>query len=217
MTGRTLNLVVLLESQRSRMTARHTQLPLLATFALIGLTAVAVFAPLAAATGNARERAAEAAAQDDARHQALSSMVAEQDAAARRAIESAREVVKTNQTVTTGDLLTDVRRPAARPGRTVRMLVTAYCPCTKCCGPSAQGITASGKKVSYNQGRFVAADKTLLPFGTRLQVPGYHDAATVEVTDTGSAIRGHRLDVYYHSHQKALEWGKRWVDVVVLD
>ncbi len=97
------------------------------------------------------------------------------------------------------------------------MLVTAYCPCTKCCGPSAQGITASGKRVSYNQGRFVAADKTLLPFGTRLQVPGYHGASTVEVVDTGSAIKGHRLDVYYPSHQKALEWGKRWVDVLVLE
>lgn len=198
------------------MTARRTQLPLLATFALIGLTAVAVFAPLAGAAGNARDRAAEATARDDAaRHQALSAMVAEQDAAARRAIDAAKDIAAT--TPPAAELLKEVKVESAPKGRTVRMLVTAYCPCTKCCGPSAQGITASGKRVSYNQGRFVAADKSLLPFGTRLQVPGYHSAATVEVVDTGSAIKGHRLDVYYPSHQKALEWGKKWVDVLIVE
>src|SRR4051812_3298311 len=41
--------------------------------------------------------------------------------------------------------------------RTVRMEVTAYCPCPICCGEGAHGITASGKLVSHNGGRFVAA------------------------------------------------------------
>src|SRR5688500_12547387 len=36
---------------------------------------------------------------------------------------------------------------AAPRTRVMRMEVTAYCPCTKCCGPKAQGITASGKHV----------------------------------------------------------------------
>src|SRR4051794_19478767 len=42
--------------------------------------------------------------------------------------------------------------PAAAPAkhyRTIRMEVTAYCPCTKCCGENAEGITASGHTVSY--------------------------------------------------------------------
>src|SRR5262245_45780006 len=34
------------------------------------------------------------------------------------------------------------------------MEVTAYCPCHKCCGPKAAGLTASGKRVTYNDGRF---------------------------------------------------------------
>ena len=34
----------------------------------------------------------------------------------------------------------------ARGPRIVMMEVTAYCPCKKCCGPKAQGITASGKR-----------------------------------------------------------------------
>jgi 3D (Asp-Asp-Asp) domain-containing protein len=102
-------------------------------------------------------------------------------------------------------------------GRTVRMLVTAYCACTKCCGPNAQGITASGKPVTHNQGRFVAADKSILKLGQKLVVPGYHSGRPVEVLDTGSAIKGNRLDVYFPSHQRALEWGRQWLDVTIVD
>src|SRR5215203_735405 len=36
--------------------------------------------------------------------------------------------------------------PALPTIKTIEMEVTAYCPCTKCCGPKAQGITASGKR-----------------------------------------------------------------------
>lgn len=107
-------------------------------------------------------------------------------------------------------------RSASGNARTVRMLVTAYCACTKCCGPNAQGITASGKPVTYNQGRFVAADKTVLKLGQKLKVPGYHEGRQVEVLDTGSAIKGNRLDVYFPSHQRALEWGRQWLDVTVV-
>src|SRR4051812_39794704 len=75
--------------------------------------------------------------------------------------------------------------------RTIRMEVTAYCPCTKCCGENAEGITASGHTVSYNGGRFVAADTDVLPFKTKLIIPGYH-GAPVEVIDRGGAIKGNK-------------------------
>ena len=101
--------------------------------------------------------------------------------------------------------------------RTIRMEVTAYCACTKCCGPKAQGITASGKTVSYNGGRFVAADTSVLGFGTKLIIPGYAGGEAVEVIDRGGAIKGHRLDVYYPTHREARQWGRQWVDVVVVE
>lgn len=101
--------------------------------------------------------------------------------------------------------------------RIMLMEVTAYCPCPKCCGPKAQGITASGKHVSYNDGRFVAADTRHLPFGTQIQIPGYHNEAKVEVIDRGGAIKGNKLDVFFPTHQEALEWGRQWVAVKVLN
>ena len=97
------------------------------------------------------------------------------------------------------------------------MEVTAYCPCKKCCGPSAAGITASGKHISYNDGRFVAADTDRLPFGTKLVVPGYGEAALpVEVIDRGGAIKGNKLDVFFPTHQAALEWGRRRIAVLII-
>ena len=89
-----------------------------------------------------------------------------------------------------------------------RMVVTAYCPCTECCGPNAVGITASGKPVSANGQRFVAADRSV-PFGTMLTIPGYTGGRPVEVLDRGGAIRGNRLDVYFPTHREARQWGVR--------
>src|SRR5687767_11078009 len=71
--------------------------------------------------------------------------------------------------------------------RAVFMEVTAYCPCKKCCGPKAQGLTASGRHVSHNEGRFVAADTSVLPFHTKLVIPGYASNLPVEVLDRGGA------------------------------
>src|SRR2546427_5198434 len=59
------------------------------------------------------------------------------------------------------ELLHDVD---VRQTRTLTMEVTAYCPCRKCCGKNARGLTASGARVSHNAGLFVAADTALLPF-----------------------------------------------------
>ena len=48
-------------------------------------------------------------------------------------------------------------------------VITAYCPCTKCCGKS-DGITASGEKAV--EGVTIAADTNILPFGTKVIIDG---------------------------------------------
>src|SRR5262245_41938018 len=115
------------------------------------------------------------------------------------------------------ELLRDVSSaPELKPtSKLVTMEVTAYCACTKCCGPNAQGLTASGKDVSYNESKFVAADRSMA-FGTKMLIPGY-DAQPVEVIDRGGAIKGNRLDVFFPTHQQALEWGRRTVAVTVFE
>jgi 3D (Asp-Asp-Asp) domain-containing protein len=97
--------------------------------------------------------------------------------------------------------------------QTVRMRVTAYCPCRKCCGRFSDGVTASGHKIQPRD-TFVAADKKYR-FGTEMIVPGYNNAEPVKVLDRGCRIYGNRLDVFFHSHGKAKEWGVRYFDVRV--
>lgn len=97
--------------------------------------------------------------------------------------------------------------------QTVKMRVTAYCPCRKCCGKYSDGITACGHKIRPGDA-LVAADKKY-PFGTEILIPGYNDAEPVKVLDRGGVIRGNRLDVFFHRHEEALNWGVRHLDVKV--
>ena len=132
-------------------------------------------------------------------------------------VASAPDAIATGATVPmpVRPTLTSVRVARHLPAQSIWMEVTAYCPCKVCCGLRANGITASGKSVRHNGGRFVAADTDVLPFGTRVSIPGYHDGKAVPVIDTGSAINGHRLDVFFSSHAKAEAWGRKMLRVRV--
>lgn len=185
-----------LRNDESRMTTAWRHPRALALPALLGLLAVAQLAPAAFAADRSRPTTRPSAAAVDEGEVQLASA-------------RSSDLLRTT-------LVTPSVTPSAK-ARTLRMLVTAYCPCVKCCGPNAQGITASGKPVTHNGGRFVAADRRILPLYKRLVVPGYHADEPVQVLDTGSAIKGYRLDVYFPSHQTALEWGKQWLDVTVVE
>jgi 3D (Asp-Asp-Asp) domain-containing protein len=102
---------------------------------------------------------------------------------------------------------------AANQWETVKMRVTAYCPCPKCCGNYSDGVTASGHKINPGD-LFVAADKSY-PFGTEMIIPGYKNSDPVKVLDRGGVIQGTRLDVFFDTHQKALEWGVKYLDVII--
>ena len=59
----------------------------------------------------------------------------------------------------------------------------------------------------------IAADTAYYSFGTRMYVPGYGWGV---VEDRGGAIKGpRRLDLYFDSHGKALQWGRRQVKVEI--
>ena len=96
---------------------------------------------------------------------------------------------------------------------TVSMNVSAYCPCEKCCGIFADGITASGHQI-VPEDVFVAAPKKY-PFGTEMVIEGYAEGKAVKVEDVGGAIKGNKLDLFFDSHKTALLWGRKQVDVRV--
>ncbi|MHC4087671.1 MAG: 3D domain-containing protein [Planctomycetota bacterium] len=97
--------------------------------------------------------------------------------------------------------------------QTIRMRVTAYCACRRCCGKFADGITASGHKIRRGD-TFAAADKRY-SFGTEMVVAGYNNGKPIKVLDRGGAIRGNKLDVFFPTHKKARKWGVKYIDVKV--
>lgn len=108
-------------------------------------------------------------------------------------------------------------REIERSPEVVRMKVSAYCPCEKCCGIYADGKTSIGKDAWKTLG--VAAAPKLLPYGTKLEIPSI---GIREVDDTGGAMRQsakqeiYHIDIRFHSHQEAKNFGVQWLDVKIL-
>jgi 3D (Asp-Asp-Asp) domain-containing protein len=108
------------------------------------------------------------------------------------------------------------------------MTVTAYCPCAKCCGWKMNrygnpvynygpkrghskeiGITSTGTKADIGT---IAANTRSVPYGTRLYIPGYGYG---EVKDTGGLLKKNHIDLFFHSHSEAMEWGIKYLEVGV--
>ena len=72
--------------------------------------------------------------------------------------------------------------------------LTAYCNCEKCCGKWAGGPTATG--VMPKADWTIAVDPSVIPLGSKVQINGH----TYCAEDTGSAIKGNKIDIYVEDH-----------------
>ena len=76
------------------------------------------------------------------------------------------------------------------------------------------GITYSGVKVKRDLFSTVAADTSVFPIGTILFIPGYGYGV---VADTGGAIKGNKVDLYYETVEDVYtQWGKNTVEVYIV-
>ena len=60
----------------------------------------------------------------------------------------------------------------------------------------------------------VAVDPLVIPLGTELHIEGYGSAVAA---DTGGAIQGQKIDLYMDSEHECLQWGRRQVEVRVIE
>ncbi|QSS99515.1 LysM peptidoglycan-binding domain-containing protein [Pontibacillus sp. ALD_SL1] len=95
--------------------------------------------------------------------------------------------------------------------KTITMESTAYTAyCTGC-----SGITRTGINLIQNPDqKVIAVDPNVIPLGTEVYVEGYGRAIA---GDTGGAIKGNKIDVFIPSRSEALNWGRRTVDVTILN
>lgn len=90
-------------------------------------------------------------------------------------------------------------------------VITAYCPCSQCCGEWADGITASGTVAT--EGRTCAVDPDVIPLGTTIEIDGVKYVAE----DIGGAIKGNRVDICFNDHRSAVQYGVKTREVFICD
>jgi 3D (Asp-Asp-Asp) domain-containing protein len=89
---------------------------------------------------------------------------------------------------------------AGRSGNTLTVLATGY---------SLAGHTSTGVPVGYG---IVAVDPGAIPLGTKMTIPGYGEGVAA---DTGGAIAGAHIDLWFPTQAEALAWGSRTVTVTL--
>ena len=87
---------------------------------------------------------------------------------------------------------------------TVNFTATAY---------SLRGRTASGRQVTRG---IIAADRRVLPLGTRVRLTAGSYSGEYLVADTGGAVRGRKIDIWVPSTGEAMRFGRRPVKLTIL-
>ena len=127
----------------------------------------------------------------------------------REDVAAIKEARKAEEEAKKAEAEKNARIEAMADGRIMTVLATGYCPCSYCCGKD-DGITATGTRAT--EGRTIAADPRLLPYGTHVLIDGHEYV----VEDCGGDIQNHRIDVFFSSHSAANAFGKHYVTLEVL-
>ncbi|WP_221569240.1 G5 and 3D domain-containing protein [Alkalihalobacillus sp. TS-13] len=136
--------------------------------------------------------------------------------------EVSRKLVKTEKVSDSKDKIVAVgtkvqtqtvsRSKSSEPsGREFYVSSTAYT--ANCAGCS--GITATGYNLKENpNAKVIAVDPSVIPLGSKVWVEGYGYATAL---DTGGAINGKKIDVFFSSQSAATSWGRKTVRIKIID
>lgn len=91
-------------------------------------------------------------------------------------------------------------------GRKLTVRSTAYT------SAEGGGLSFTGEKLHWG---VIAVDPNVIPLGSTVYIPQFD--MTFKAIDTGSAIKGNRIDIYFGNLSKALDWGIRNIDIIVIE
>lgn len=86
---------------------------------------------------------------------------------------------------------------------------TAYCPCARCCGRAgARTCTGTVPRANHT----ISVDPRVVPMGSKLLI----DGVVYTAEDQGSGVNGNKVDIFFNSHQEALRYGVKKVQVYLV-
>lgn len=116
-----------------------------------------------------------------------------------------------NQVVSIGSRGSYTSRGEFRTLRVLKMSASAYDPGPRSCGRWASGKTSCGMRAGYG---VVAVDPDVIRLGSKLYIEGYGHAIA---GDVGRSIKGNRIDLGFDTYRDAIRFGRKKVNVHVLE
>ena len=109
----------------------------------------------------------------------------------------------------------EVSPPAGRLGESIAREAAYVVPPTPYVATaySLRGRTASGRMVAKG---LIAADPRVLPLGSRVRLDAGAYSGEYLVADTGTLVRGRRIDIWTPTSREAMRFGRRTVKLTVL-
>lgn len=87
-------------------------------------------------------------------------------------------------------------------GKKITVSATAY---------SGDTITSTGTVPKWGT---IAVDPTVIPYGTRVYIPQFDKYFIAE--DCGGGIKGNKIDIFMNSESQCNNWGKRTIDIYIV-
>ncbi|MDP4157502.1 MAG: ubiquitin-like domain-containing protein [Bacillota bacterium] len=131
----------------------------------------------------------------------------------RRLVSSLETRSKQDRVVAVGakEVAFQASRGQSSGGQDFYVNATAYTAnCNGCSGNTATGINLRANPSA----KVIAVDPRIIPLGTKVYVDGYGYAVA---GDTGGAIKGYKIDVFFSSNADAYRWGNRKVKITILN
>jgi 3D (Asp-Asp-Asp) domain-containing protein len=190
---------VIAQTLAARRTLHALQRKLARTQAQVSAAAAATATTAAELTGVRNARTALIASL--ARQRRLNAAEIGRLEAAARAAETKSAAINAQASTTAPVTSTPTPAPApATGGQTLTVTATGY---------SLTGRTATGVPVGWG---VVAVDPSVIPLGTHMTIPGYGAGVAA---DTGGAVQGATIDLWFPSQAQARAWGRRVVTITL--
>ena len=88
-------------------------------------------------------------------------------------------------------------------GKKITVSATAY---------SGDGITSRGTVPKWGT---IAVDPSVIPYGSKIYIPQFDQYFIAE--DCGGGIKGNKIDIFMNSESQCNNWGKRTIDIYIVE